>query len=111
MKRLSVLVTVLAVCLALLPLAGLRADAGSWTGWITDDNCGAKGAKAEHAKCVTKCMGNGAKLVFVTSADHKIFKLDNQDVAKANIGHEVIVKGEVKGDAIAVASIEAAQGK
>jgi hypothetical protein len=108
MKRLSVVAAVLAVCLALLPLASLRADAGSWTGWISDDACGAKGAKAEHAKCTTKCLEKGAKLVFVTSADHKVFKLDKQDVAKANIGHEVVVKGEVKGDAIEVASIEAA---
>jgi hypothetical protein len=107
MKRLYVLVTVLAVCLALLPLASLRADAGSWTGWISDDNCGAKGAKAEHAKCTVKCMGNGAKLVFVNSADKKIYKLDKQDVAKEHVGHEVTVSGELKGDTIEIGSIEA----
>jgi len=111
MKRLYVLVTVLAVCLALLPLASLRAESSSLTGWISDDSCGVKGAKAEHAKCTVKCMGNGAKLVFVTSADKKIYKLDKQDVAKENIGHEVTVTGEVKGDTIEVASIAAAPAK
>ena len=108
MKRLSMLVTVLALVLALLPLASLWADGGSWTGWITDDSCGAKGAKASHAACASKCLANGAKLVFVNSADRKIYKLDKQDVAKENIGHEVTVKGEVAGDTIKIASIEAA---
>jgi len=108
MKRLSVLVTVLAVVLALLPLASLLADAGSWNGWITDESCGAKGAKAEHAACAKKCMDKGAKLVFFNNADKKIYKLDKQDVAKDHIGHEVTVKGEAKGDSIAVTSIEPA---
>jgi len=90
MKRYSVLVAALAVVLALLPLASLRADTGSWSGWITDDACNAK----------------GAKLVFFNNADKKIYKLDKQDVAKMHIGHEVTVKGEAKGDTIAVASIE-----
>ncbi len=106
MKRYSVLVAALAVVLALLPLASLRADTGSWSGWITDDSCNAKGAKASHAACATKCLGNGAKLVFYNNADKKIYKLDKQDVAKMHIGHEVTVKGEAKGDTIAVASIE-----
>ena len=112
MKRLSVLVTVLAVVLALLPLASLLADTGSWNGWITDDHCGAKGAKAEHAECAQKCLSKGGKLVFYNSGDKKIYQLDKQDVAKEHIGHEVTVKGEVKDDAIAVSSIEpAAKGK
>jgi hypothetical protein len=110
MKRLSVSVAAFALVLALLPLASLHAGASAaWTGWITDDSCGVKGAKAEHAGCATKCLEKGAKLVFVNSADKKIYKLDKQDVAKANIGHEVTVKGEADGDTIKVGSIEAAK--
>lgn len=107
MRRLFLLVIVLAVVLA--PLSSLRADAGSWNGWIADDSCAAhpeRSAKAEHADCTKKCMTKGAKLVFINDADKKIYKLDKQDVAKEHIGHEVTVKGEVKGDAIAVSSIE-----
>jgi hypothetical protein len=107
MKRLSVLVTVLAIVLALLPLASLWAADGAWTGWISDESCGVKGASADHAGCVTKCAAKGAKLVFVNGADNKIYKLDKQDVAKAGIGHEVKVKGEIDGDTIKVTSIEA----
>jgi hypothetical protein len=107
MKRLSVLVTVLAIVLALLPLASLWAADGAWTGWVTDDSCGAKGAKAEHAACTEKCLSKGGKLVFYNNADKKIYKLDKQDVAKMHIGHEVTVKGAVEGDTITVATIEA----
>jgi len=107
MRRVPVFVVALALVLALLPLASLRADSGSWNGWITDDSCGAKGAKAEHADCAKKCMAKGAKLVFYNDADKKLYKLDKQDLAKEHIGHEVTVTGEVNGDSIAVASIAA----
>jgi len=111
MRKATVLVTVLAFALALLPLAALRADSGSWNGWVTDDSCGAKGANADHAACAAKCMAKGAKLVFYNNADKKIYKLDKQDVAKAHIGHEVTVSGELKGDTIEVASIAPAVAK
>lgn len=105
MKRLVLVAAAFALVLALAPLKSLWADSGSWNGWITDDACGAKGAKAEHAACAKKCMAKGASLVFYNEGDQKLYKLDKQDMAKDHIGHEVTVKGELKGDAIAVASI------
>jgi hypothetical protein len=107
MKRLPVFAAGLSLVLALLPLAGLRADSGSWNGWITDDLCGAKGAKASHADCARKCLAKGASLVLYNEADQKLYRLDKQDVAKANIGYEVTVKGDLQGDTIHVASIAA----
>lgn len=92
---------------ATLGLPALAAAGDSWTGWITDENCGAKGAKAEHADCTKKCADDGAKLVFYNAADEKIYKLDNQDLAAKHIGHQVVVQGDVDGDTIKVASIEA----
>jgi uncharacterized protein DUF5818 len=82
------------------------AAADSWTGWITDDHCAAKGASAEHAACAKKCLGNGAKLVFFNSADQKLYTLDNQKLAEEHLGHQVKVTGTVDGDAIKVESIE-----
>jgi hypothetical protein len=103
MKKLSV--ALLAV-IALTFLAPAICHAGEWTGWITDDHCGAKGANAAHKPCAEKCLKEGHKLVFYNSGDEKIYKLDNQDMAKAQLGHEVKVTGDLEGDSIKVSSIE-----
>ena len=81
------------------------AAADSWTGWITDEHCGAKGAKAEHASCAKKCMDQGGKLVFFNSADQKLYSLDNQKLAEEHLGHEVVVTGTADGTSIKVESI------
>jgi tRNA isopentenyl-2-thiomethyl-A-37 hydroxylase MiaE len=96
----------LAFALVAALLAPTLAHAGSWTGWITDEHCGAKGASADHAACTKKCADGGAKLVFYNSADQKLYGLDNQKLAKEHIGHEVVVNGDVDGTTIKVASIE-----
>jgi hypothetical protein len=108
MKKTSV---VLIALLAVSFLAPALAHAGDWTGWVTDDHRGAKGAKAGHKTCAEKCMKEGSKLVFYNEADKKIYKLDNQDLAKKNLGHEVKVSGDVEGDSIKVKSIEAVASK
>lgn len=109
-KMLVVLLTLLALTVLALPLCS-AATKGSWTGWITDDHCGAKGASADHKACAEKCLGRGGKLVFFNSADKKLYSLDKQDVAKEHLGHEVKVTGEVEGDAIKVESIAMAEAK
>ena len=106
MKKMIVLFALLALTVA--ALAGAAATKGSWTGWVTDEHCGAKGASADHKACAEKCVTKGSKLVFYNNADKKIYGLDKQDVAKANLGHEVKVSGEVDGKNIKVASIEPA---
>lgn len=107
-KAIVAAMVVLAITLA-LPLAQADAMKGSWTGWITDDHCGAKGAKAEHKDCAVKCLDQGGKLVFYNPADEKIYTLDNQELAKEHLGHEVKLTGEVDGTAIKVAAIEKAE--
>src|SRR5205809_1844020 len=97
--------TTLLIILALVVSPALYA--ASWTGWITDEHCGAKGNNAEHKSCALKCAkDHNAALVFYNNADKKIYKLDKQDVAKAHVGAEVVVTGEADGDNIKVASIE-----
>jgi len=109
MKKMIVLFALLALTVA--ALAGAAATKGSWTGWVTDEHCGAKGASADHKACAEKCVTKGSKLVFYNNADKKIYGLDKQDVAKANLGHEVKVTGELDGKNIKVDSIAAAGGK
>lgn len=96
----------IALAVAALLVPGIAA-AGSWTGWVTDEHCGANGAKAAHASCAKKCAKDGAKLVFYNTADEKLYKLDNQKLAEEHVGHEVVVNGSVDGDTIKVESIEA----
>ena len=101
----------LVALLLLLPLLGSPAPApaggtpGRWNGWITDENCGAKGANAAHRACAEKCLERGSKLVLYNLADRRLYKLDKQELAKEHIGHEVIVTGTCDGDKIAVDSI------
>ncbi|MBW8873343.1 MAG: hypothetical protein JF614_00125 [Acidobacteria bacterium] len=103
-KTTVLLLTLLALTMLALPLASAGTK-GSWTGWITDASCGAKGAKAEHKACAEKCIAKGEKLVFFNNADKKLYSLDKQDVAKDNLGHEVKVTGEADGSAIQVEAI------
>lgn len=86
----------------------------SWTGWISDSQCGAKGANAGAAECTTKCVKEkGAKYVFVNDADKKVYAIDDQDKVAAHAGHHVTVKGTVAGDTLKLDKIEMAadQGK
>jgi len=101
MKKTTVLLLSL-LSMAALASAGTK---GSWTGWITDAHCGAKGAKAEHKECSLKCIAKGEKLVFYNSADQKLYSIDKQDLAKDNLGQEVTVTGEADGTDIKVESI------
>jgi uncharacterized protein DUF5818 len=88
----------------------LAAD-NSWTGWISDSQCGVKGAndKAGTAECTVKCVKeHGAKYVFVNDADKKVYVVDAQDKVAPHAGHHVTVKGTVEGDTLKLTSIEMA---
>ena len=78
MKK-SLLIAAVALALVLLP--GSAAFADSWTGRISDDHCGAGGAKDGHAACAKKCVGGGGKYVFVNGADKKVYQISKQDLS------------------------------
>ena len=101
MKKSAMFVTIAVLALLVVPAL----QAATWSGWITDAACAAKGAKAEHKGCALKCAGKGEALVFYNNADQKIYKLDKQDEAKAHVGAEVEVTGDLDGDSIKVTSI------
>jgi hypothetical protein len=84
----------------------------TWHGWVTDTECGAKGANAKHADCATKCVKEkGAKYALYNTTDKKVYVLDNQDEAAAHAGHHVTVKGTLDGDTIHVSSITMPKAK
>lgn len=75
--------------------------AQTWTGWISDSACAAKGTSAEHKACATKCVKEkGAKWVVVNSADKAVLNIHNQDAVNAekDLGQEVKVTGHLNPD-------------
>ncbi len=80
---------------------------GSWTGWVTDTHCGAKGASAKHADCAKKCVDGGqGKWALFNQADKKVYTLEPQDKAAEHAAHHVKVTGTISGETITVKSIE-----
>src|SRR3984893_10751446 len=109
----------LIICMvALLFVAGIAftgqkdsEKSGTWSGYVTDDMCAAKGAKAEHAACATKCVKeHGAKYALYNAEDKKVYILDPQDKAAEHAGHEVTVAGKVDGNTIHITSITMKKG-
>ena len=83
---------------------------GSWTGYISDSQCGVKGADAKHADCAAKCVKeHGAKYVFVNDADKKVYAIDAQDKVAAHAGHHVTVTGTVSGDSLKLDTVSMAK--
>lgn len=109
---------ILLLAASLLAPASLLADhpggeGGSWTGWVTDENCGSKGANAEHKKCAESCVKRGARWALYDPAGKEIYILSNQKDAAAMAGQEVTVKGKLdkENKTIEVTSMEAAAKK
>src|SRR5881398_492423 len=101
----------LSTAIAATLFAGTLAMAadGSWTGWISDSQCGVKGANEKAGECTTKCVKeHGAKYVLVNDADKKIYAIDAQDKVAAHAGHHVTVKGSADGDTIKLSAVEMA---
>ncbi len=106
MRKTIAVMTVLLLALAALPALAGDAKSASWTGWITDSHCGAKGANAQHTKsCVADCTKGGGKVVFYNNADQKLYEIDKTADALEHIGHEVVVTGVLDGDKIKVEKI------
>lgn len=86
-------ITLLAALFTMTVLGAQAASTRS-TGWISDSMCGAKmatGTKADQA-CVTKCVKNGMKPVFVDSARKQIWAIDNPGAVKNYYGDHVRVR-------------------
>src|SRR5260370_7071723 len=92
----------LSLCTAVLTLG---AD-GSWTGYISDSACGAKGANEKHAECAAKCVKEkGAKYVFVNDADHKVYVIAAQDKVPTHPAPHAPLKDTVALDTLTLDSL------
>jgi len=104
MKKLLLLC--LALCLVFV-MVGLAVAADTTVnGIVSDSQCGVKGANANHADCMNKCLSKGAKAVIVTDGDQKVLAVDNPDVLKGHEGHHIAATGTVTGDSIHINSLK-----
>ena len=105
MKKVLLLLIALSLLCFMVALAS-AADTTTVNGYVSDSMCGAKGADASHAACMTKCLGKGAKAVIVTDGDSKVLNVENPDVLKGHEGHHVAVTGHVTGDSVHIESVK-----
>jgi len=117
MKKVLSTFALFAILLATLGLA-VQAKEGktmTWTGWISDSNCAAKGASADHKACAIKCVKEkGASWVFVNAKSKAVLNIHNQDAVNSDtdLGQEVKVTGHLMDDgSLHVDKIEAASQK
>jgi hypothetical protein len=107
----KVLLICVALCLLLFVVVSMSvaddmAKSTTVNGWISDSQCGVKGANAAAADCTKKCLEKGAKLVVVTDGDQKVLTVDNPEALKGHEGHHVAVTGHVTGDSVHIESVK-----
>ncbi len=89
------------ILLALL-VSGIvyAAEKGTWTGYISDADCGTKGNNADHAACAKKCVKSGAAPVLVVG--DKVYTISNPKKVANSVGDKVTITGTLTGESIAI---------
>jgi type 1 fimbria pilin len=106
MKKIVISFAAVSIMFLMIAVASAADKTTTVNGYVSDSNCGAKGANASHAACMTKCLGKGAKAVIVTDSDQKVVNVANPDVLKGHEGHHVAVTGEMTGDTIHIDNVK-----
>jgi hypothetical protein len=106
MKKVLMSCAAVSVLCFMVAIASAADKSATVDGYVSDSMCGAKGANASHAACMTKCMGKGAKAVIVTDGDQKVVNVDNPEALAGHEGHHVAVTGPMTGDSIHVDSVK-----
>src|ERR1700727_3798044 len=84
------------LALPTVPAFGGDMSAAKVSGYISHSMCGAKhNGSAPDAACVKKCIGGGAKPVFVDDAKKEVYTIDDPDAVKGHEGPHVAVIGKV----------------
>jgi len=86
-----------------LSVLAFAADKGTWTGYISDSKCGAKGNNAGHADCAKKCVKDGYAPVFVVG--DKVYTINDPKKVSKYIGDQVTITGTITGDALDIDKI------
>ncbi len=84
-------------------MAVYAAEKGTWTGYISDSHCGAKGNSAGHAACAKKCVKNGYAPVFVVG--DKVYAISDPKKVSGYIGDKVTITGTITDDKIDIEKV------
>ncbi len=103
--RMNKSILLLIVAVTLLAISAFAAPDQSYTGWVMDKKCAAKGATANE-ECAKKCIESGEPMVLVNDSDKQILTVANPKALENHIGHHVKVQGSVSGDKLTVTSAE-----
>jgi hypothetical protein len=106
MKKVLMSCAAVSILFFMVAMASAADKSTTVNGYVSDSMCGAKGANASHAACMTKCLGKGANAVIGTDGDQKVVNVDNPDVLKGHEGHHVAVTGAMTGDTIHISSVK-----
>jgi hypothetical protein len=106
MRKVLMSCAAVSVLFFIVAIASAADKTATVNGYVSDSMCGAKGANANHAACMTKCLGKGATAVIVTDGDQKVVNVSNPDALKGHEGHHVSVTGAMTGDSIHVDSVK-----
>ena len=100
MRKVVPVLAILALVISIASLTYADEKTMTWTGWISDSKCAAKGAAASHKDCAVKCVKEkGASYVFVDTKTKAVVNIHNQDAVKDDdLGKEVKVSGHKMGD-------------
>jgi hypothetical protein len=114
MRKIANVLAVLALVCAMVTIVKADDTTMTWTGWISDSHCAAKGMSADHKACAEKCVKEkGASYVFVDTKTKAVHNIHNQDaVNDSDLGMEVKVTGHLMDDgSVHVDSIAAAKSE
>ena len=79
------------------------AEPGTWTGYISDSHCGAKGNNDGHADCAKKCIKQGYAPVLVVG--DKVYTFKDPKKATKYAGEKVTITGNLNGDEIDIEKV------
>lgn len=88
---------------------GTSAQQQTWTGMISDSQCGGDhGSEVDVRECTLKCIKEGYKYILATENGLHTMPIANQDFAglSQHAGDTVKVTGELKNGAIVISKIE-----
>ena len=90
----------------------LRADEMTLTGTVGDAMCGVKHAMSNSVACTRGCVAQGSEYALIVNDKAYTLKTASDEI-KAELeklaGKMAMITGDVQGDVVTVASVEAAQ--